>query len=138
MKKIYTSNYARCANNPNAFGISYIVPPWYNGEVIVTLAPTREMVEKRKYNKAIYSEEEYANDYIDLLMKRLINPDWLVEDLPDGAILLCYEPPGDFCHRRILAEWIQGRTGIPVPEWKNEKELQAEKQNKVVDSMLDF
>ena len=35
----------------------------------------------------------------------------------DGAaVLLCWEKPGEFCHRRVLAEWLHERTGIVVPE----------------------
>jgi uncharacterized protein (DUF488 family) len=58
--------------------------------------------------------------------------------LPDGALLLCYESPGEFCHRRLLADWIERHTEFVITEWKNEKELEEENQNKVVDSILDF
>ena len=39
--------------------------------------------------------------------------------LPEGpveAILLCWEPPGAFCHRRLVAEWLERSLGIVVPE----------------------
>ena len=138
MKKIYTSNYARNGNNPNAIAISSIVPEWYEGKRFSHLAPLRDMVGKVKKNVENYDQRRYKRDYLDLLKARKIDPKWLVDTLPDGAILLCYESPGDFCHRRILAEWIEHHTGVKVPEWKNEKELQQEEQNKVVDSILDF
>lgn len=31
--------------------------------------------------------------------------------------LLCYEKPGDFCHRHILAEWLKEKEGIDVVEY---------------------
>jgi Protein of unknown function, DUF488 len=31
-------------------------------------------------------------------------------------VLLCFEPPGTFCHRRVLAEWISEHLGEPVEE----------------------
>jgi hypothetical protein len=31
-------------------------------------------------------------------------------------VLLCFEPPGVFCHRRILAGWLGERLGEEVPE----------------------
>jgi hypothetical protein len=31
-------------------------------------------------------------------------------------ILLCYESPGQFCHRRILAEWLFEQAGLEVSE----------------------
>jgi len=41
----------------------------------------------------------------------------------DGRlVLLCFEPSGpviddpDICHRRIFADWWEGKTGIAVPE----------------------
>lgn len=33
--------------------------------------------------------------------------------------LICYEKPGDFCHRKIVAEWLQD-AGITCQEWKKE------------------
>ncbi|MDP9438845.1 MAG: hypothetical protein M3P49_08885 [Actinomycetota bacterium] len=31
-------------------------------------------------------------------------------------VLLCWEPPGTYCHRRTLAESLRAKTGIAVPE----------------------
>ena len=31
--------------------------------------------------------------------------------------LCCYEKPGDFCHRHILAKWITENTGIEITEF---------------------
>jgi hypothetical protein len=33
-----------------------------------------------------------------------------------GVALLCFEPTGEFCHRRVLASWIEEHTGQRVPE----------------------
>jgi hypothetical protein len=33
-----------------------------------------------------------------------------------GLLLLCFEAPGSFCHRRVLAEWWEEQTGEHVPE----------------------
>jgi len=30
--------------------------------------------------------------------------------------LVCYEKPGDFCHRHLVAEWLRA-ADIPVEEW---------------------
>jgi hypothetical protein len=38
-----------------------------------------------------------------------------------GKILLCWEPPGVFCHRRMVAEWLEHKLGIVVPEWGFER-----------------
>lgn len=138
MKTIYTSNYARHGNNPNAFAISLTIPEWYEGKRLEYLAPKSDMVGKIKKDSANYNQRKYTRDYLDILRARNVDPKKLIESLPDGAILLCYESPGEFCHRRILADWIERHTEVTVPEWKNEKEIEAETQNKVVDSILDF
>jgi uncharacterized protein (UPF0248 family) len=40
-----------------------------------------------------------------------------------GVVLLCYEDlekPGEWCHRRMLACWLEEQTGIEVPELEGE------------------
>jgi hypothetical protein len=32
-------------------------------------------------------------------------------------VLLCWEKPGDFCHRRLVAEWFGEKLGVNVPEY---------------------
>lgn len=138
MKKIYTSNYARHGNNPLAIGISLTIPDWYEGKWIQYLAPKSDMIGKIKKSSPNYNQRKYTRDYLDLLKARNVNPKNLINNLPDGTILLCYEAPNEFCHRHILADWVKRKTGFIISEWKNEKELEQEKQNKVVDSILNF
>ncbi len=33
-----------------------------------------------------------------------------------GLVLLCFEKPGVFCHRRVFADWWTEQTGQHVPE----------------------
>jgi hypothetical protein len=40
----------------------------------------------------------------------------VVQEVGPDAILLCWEAPGEFCHRRIAAEWLETELGIFVPE----------------------
>ncbi|MBQ7240345.1 MAG: hypothetical protein IJS56_02790 [Bacilli bacterium] len=48
--------------------------------------------------------------------------DTLKQKFGEEIILLCHEPPGleinkeYFCHRRLLADWIELETGIVIPE----------------------
>ena len=30
--------------------------------------------------------------------------------------MLCWEPPGKFCHRRLVAKWLEEHLGVDVPE----------------------
>lgn len=75
------------------------------------------------------TEEELINWYIkefyELRLKEL-NPyefiDALNQKFGDEIILLCHELPGldinkeHFCHRRLIADWIELETGIIIPE----------------------
>jgi len=45
-----------------------------------------------------------------------LDPQRLYEDL-DGSILLCWENSDQFCHRHIVAMWLEKNLGIEVPEW---------------------
>lgn len=44
------------------------------------------------------------------------------EKIPFNIYLVCYEKPGDFCHRHLVASWMN-QMGIKVKEWKNENNL---------------
>ena len=139
-KNVQTSNYARNGSNPDAIGISCSVPQWFTGNRLPLLAPEWSMVDSIK--RGLMTEKEYTMKYINLIKNRKnqeqLTAEMIYDILPENSILLCYESPGDFCHRRVLAEWIKLETGIEIPEWKSEKEIQEEVQEMVVDSLLDF
>jgi hypothetical protein len=46
-----------------------------------------------------------------------LDPRTVFEELGDSAILLCYEKPGKFCHRRLVAAWLHNNLGIIVEEF---------------------
>lgn len=77
MKKIYTSNYTRHANNPNAIGISFIVPEWYHGRTMSKLAPTGSMIAEYKTTgdyRTVFTTSGYTRNYIRLLEDREVDP----------------------------------------------------------------
>ena len=59
--------------------------------------------------------EWYIQRYNETVLSKL-DPNKVVEELGDGAVMLCYEKPGDFCHRHLIADWIEVNTGIKVSE----------------------
>lgn len=135
MKTIFTSNYARNGSNPNAYGISASVPKWYTGARLRWLAPSWDII--FAVQKGHISDEEYGDRYLKELTKKY-TAEMVIAGIPDGAILLCYESPGDFCHRRVLAEWVEKETGIVIPEVKDKKTIEYERQLQFVESMLEF
>jgi hypothetical protein len=45
----------------------------------------------------------------------------VAEDLGPNAILLCWESFNVRCHRRLVAEWLEEKLGIVVPELGHER-----------------
>ncbi|HEY9597454.1 MAG TPA: DUF488 family protein, partial [Cyanophyceae cyanobacterium] len=61
----------------------------------------------------------YIEEYNDQLF--LLNPRQVWDELHELArdaepILLCYEKPGQFCHRRLVAKWFEVELGEAVEE----------------------
>jgi hypothetical protein len=50
---------------------------------------------------------------VELIRERL---EAICELYPQPLVLLCWEPPGERCHRRQFAAWWQDQTGQAVPE----------------------
>lgn len=119
MKKLYTSNFNISGKDKKAIAISVGVPGWYKGKRFNALAPTWEMV--KGYNEGKLTERQYTNRYNKILAG--LDPKFVLKSLPSGSILLCWENPGEFCHRRLAAKWIEKETGIVVPEL-SEKRLE--------------
>ncbi len=67
-----------------------------------------------------YIEEFYTLRLKELDANKLLNT--LKEKFGEDIILLCHELPGvkinkeHFCHRRVIADWIELETGIIIPE----------------------
>ena len=116
--KIYTSYFGN-SKKLNAAGIEIICvavgrPRYLCVPQMINVAPTRYML------SSSCSHEEYINLYDQILARQNANQVIKqIEMLSRGkdVALCCYEKPGDFCHRHILAKWITKNTGIEVKEF---------------------
>ena len=66
-----------------------------------------------------YIEDEYIKSYYDIRLKDLDVKELLYilnERFGKKIILLCHEPVNEFCHRRLVADYIELETGIHIPE----------------------
>ena len=101
----------------------------YFGPAYKKLAPKLYLWEYYDKNPDNLSEEElidwYIKEYYNLRLKGLNGYDFLDSlkyQFGEKIILLCHELPGTiinkehFCHRRLLADWIELETGVVVPE----------------------
>ena len=69
------------------------------------------------YRKEI--EDEYIKSYYDIRLKNLDVTALLMtlkNKFGENIILLCHEPVNEFCHRRLIADYIELKTGIYIPE----------------------
>ena len=105
----------------NLIGISASVTDCFTGERLEILAPSWDLL--NAYHRDGLTNEQYSEQYLMSLLDRGVDPNTILDDIPQGSILLCYEPPGQFCHRRVLAKWVEDNTGLTIPEWTSNETL---------------
>ena len=101
----------------------------FYGPACKRMAPKLYLWEYYDKNPDNLSEEElidwYIKEYYELRLKELNAYDFLdmmKKEYGENIILLCHELPGKeinkkhFCHRRLLADWVQLETGVIIPE----------------------
>lgn len=101
----------------------------FYGNAYKKMAPRLYLWQYYDTNPDNLTEEElidwYIKEFYELRLKEL-NPNELLNNLKnkfgEEIILLCHELPSlklnkeHFCHRRLLADWIELETGIIIPE----------------------
>ena len=55
----------------------------------------------------------------------------MYERFGNNIILLCHDPVDEFCHRRLIADYIELETGIYIPEVKVDEAGNMEKINPI-------
>lgn len=126
MKHFYTSNYSRHGNDLRSVAISRQPPVYYQGVISTILAPTWEIV--TNYKRGIIDEDRYIFEYISLLEERKLTPKRVVNAFPERTIFLCYESPNDFCHRHVLAEWLNQSNVALVLEYTEREEYYKQQE----------
>ena len=114
---------------PGDMGVAIcLYPPIdWTGLRFPSLAPDTQIFYAIK-NKSI-SREQYIQQYNEHILGEL-DPAFIYK-LFERNVLLCWEPPGEFCHRRLVAAWIQDKLGIEVPEWSHKDEILKKDSNSV-------
>ena len=104
----YFGNVKKNLQGQNVVAISQGIPQWYAGQRYMPLAPSWALIK-------LTDEAQYCKGYAEVLAK--LDAKAVYEFLGGDAILLCWEKPGEFCHRRLVADWLEQHLGIKVPEW---------------------
>lgn len=116
-----TSYFGNIRNIECPLSISQHPPKWYTGAWNKILAPPWELVDSAQRGM---SAEEYSVEFHRIVLDRLCAKtiyDELVSKHTENVVLLCFEKlekPGDFCHRRLVANWFEVNLCVEVPEWK--------------------
>ena len=106
---IFTSNFEIAGRLPQAVAISRGIPRGWQGRRCKALAPSRDLIK-------IMEPERFIPLYRAQVLDKL-DPMHVIRDLGgDNFILLCWEAPGEFCHRRVVAAWLRKETGILIEE----------------------
>ena len=107
-----TSYFAKSAGHPLAVSIAGKAPAGFSGRVYKKLAPKFWFYQKYKVDgdEVFYTEQYYKE------VLALLNPKEVYEELGEEAVLLCWEGKGKFCHRRLIAEWLEKNLGIQIKE----------------------
>ena len=122
---MFTGYFGNLKNYPQN-GYKFISIARFNkfccGEEYKKLAPPAEIIK-------IEDENLYTKIYYEKVLNKL-NPKEVYAELGDNAVLLCYEKWDDikdgktFCHRRIVAKWLEENLGINVEELSSKQDEQ--------------
>lgn len=141
-KRIFTGNYEECqAGNLISISGDRGKKVGYTGKAITKLAPKRAFWDIWYNNIGKIPEEENIRYYIEEYYKQVLSKVDIEDLLKDekDPILLCYEKGQDFCHRHVLAEYIEMKYGIKVRDIKIDENLNIEenKRPEYIRSMLE-
>ena len=118
---IYTGYYAKIKeyeqNGLTPVGISGWQPDGFTGKTYKKLAP--KYVWWKKWHDKNLSEQWYIDKYYETVLN-VLNPITVKQELQNidkDVILLCFETPEKFCHRHLVAKWLNEKTGLAVQEY---------------------
>lgn len=142
-KRIFTGNYTNCkCGNLISISGDRGKKVGFVGKAIPQLAPKRSFWEIWHTNIGKISEEEnmmyYINEYYKQVLSK-VNIEELLKNEKD-PILLCYEESEEFCHRHVLAEYINLIYGIEVfdIEIDNELNIRINERPKEIRKILEY
>jgi uncharacterized protein YeaO (DUF488 family) len=103
--------------------VSLYTPQWARIDgCFPCLNPTEQLLREAK--SGAVSSEKAMKKYHDEILGKL-SPIKVYEELVEmlnkssreHLALLCYENPGETCHRRFIAQWLEDGNGVFVPEY---------------------
>lgn len=134
-KRIFTGNYEECkVGNLISISGDRGKSVGFVGKAIPQLAPKREFWNVWHSNLGKIPDEVNNKYYIQEYYKQVLSK-IDIEALLEGEkdpILLCFEKGQQFCHRHILAEYIEIKYGIKVRDIKIDNMLNIEENERPI------
>jgi uncharacterized protein (DUF488 family) len=109
---IYTSCFKLSGHHPNAIAISNGTRFYSHVRKYRPLVPPWQLVKESRDGRLSAAEFEAAYQ----TQLQALDAEKVVAEVGENAILLCWEAPGEYCHRRMVAAWLETELGIQVPE----------------------
>lgn len=119
--KIYTSFFGNVKKIEEAgvvpVSISLYPPKWRKWTELRIFAPTKSILFESK------GDDDYTQRFKAEILNKL-NPQEvkkLLQTVTGGKdfALLCFERPGDFCHRHLVAQWLREEVGLGIEEFSS-------------------
>lgn len=118
--KVYTSYFANSKKLASAgikvIGIALYPPKWFYGMSLKSVAPTASILYAKNQTQEQYTER-YKREVLSRVDAQKFMADLRSMGQGQDIALCCFEKPGDFCHRHILAEWLSEKTGETIKEY---------------------
>lgn len=125
--KIYTSYFGNInnliKNNIIPIGVCCYPPNDFKGVNLTSIAPTPDILNncrsnhqefRKRYKAEVLSIFKDPNLFIDRLR--------FITDNKDCA-LCCFEKPDEFCHRHLIADWLNETLNLDVHEYSKTNEI---------------
>ena len=108
----YLEKYKAMGYTP--ISIARFTPSWFKGLHISYLAPSRKLLFSYKNNQI--NEEQFKEEYYKMLNRLDLSKILTKFNVSDNVILLCYEKTGNFCHRHLLADYLNSNFDMNIKE----------------------
>ena len=130
--KIYTGNFANVKKYTAAglFPISIALSArYFNGVLYRKLNPDSSYLNDPEDEYIPKFEAKLNNISAKIVIKEL-------EELSCGKdiVLLCHEKAGEFCHRRLVADWLNRELGIKVVELGKMEDLKIQDSREEIEN----
>jgi hypothetical protein len=134
--EIYTSYFSKVKSLPKdiiPIAICGGIPFYWKGLWYKKLAPRIKFFTEWKQNH----DNDFYIEHFNAEVLANHTPDEVVSELfalangVDKICLICYEKPGNFCHRHLVADWLNATGKYNVQEW-----VEPSKEKEVVQDEL--